>query len=81
MENYRSALHGEDTQWLGHTLRKHVGNITHSVLERTPQGNKIEGGPRQLTTILKEAGKLFNELRELARYRQYSKIFVDRLSF
>ena len=68
--------------WLGHTLRKPIGEIAHAALEWNPQGRRNRGRPKSTwrRSISRETGKSFSELRAIARNRNNWKILVDRLS-
>jgi len=58
-------------RWIGHTLRKGDGEITKAALLWNPQGNRKRGRPRNRwrRSVIKEAGRSWNELRFLAADR------------
>jgi hypothetical protein len=59
-------------RWIGHTLRKEDGEIPKAALLWNPQGNRKRGRPRNSwrRSVIKEAGRSWNELRFLAADRQ-----------
>jgi len=67
--------------WFGHTLRKEDGEIPNAVLLSNPQGNRKTGRPKNSwrRSIIKEAGRSWNELRFLAADRQKWKGLIDNL--
>jgi hypothetical protein len=67
--------------WIGHTLRKDDGEIPKAALPWNPQGNRKRGRPRNSwrSSVIKEAGRSWNELRFLAADRQKWKELVDNL--
>jgi len=68
-------------RWMGHTLRKEVGVIPKAPLLWNPQGNRKRGRPRNSwrRSVIKEAGRSWNELRFLAADRQKPKGLMDNL--
>ena len=68
-------------RWIGHTLRKEDGEIPKTALLRNPQGNRKRGRPKNSwrRSVIKEAGRSWNELMFLAADRQKWKEFVDNL--
>ena len=68
-------------RWIGHTLRKEDGEIPKAVLLWNPQGNRKRGRPRNrwIRSVIKEAGRSWNELRFLAADRRKWKGFIDNL--
>ena len=68
-------------RWIGHTLRKEDGEIPKAALLRNPQGNRKRGRPRNSwrRSVMKEAGRSWNELRFLAADRQKWKGLTDNL--
>jgi hypothetical protein len=57
---------------IGHTLRKEDGEILKAALLWNPQGSRKTGRPKNSwrRTVIKEAGRSWNELRCLADDRQ-----------
>lgn len=71
-------------KWIGHTLRKGVGDIARHALQWNPQGCRGRGRPRMSwrRTVDKEAnlvGKAWPELSRLAGNRVRWRQFVDDL--
>ena len=68
-------------RWIGHTLRKEDGEIPKEALLWNPQGNRKTGRPKNSwrRSIIKEAGRSWNELRFLATDRQKWKGLIDNL--
>jgi hypothetical protein len=68
--------------WIGHTLRKEDGEIPKAALLWNPQGSRKTGRPKNSwrRSVIKEAGRSWNELRLLAADRQNWKELVDNLS-
>ena len=68
-------------RWIGHTLRKEDGEIPKAALLWNPQGNRKRGRPRNSwrRSIIKEAGRSWNELRFLAADRRKWKGLIDYL--
>jgi len=68
-------------RWIGHTLRKEDGEIPKEALLWNPQGNRKTGRPKNSwrRSIIKEAGRSWNELRILATDRQKWKGLIDNL--
>jgi len=68
-------------RWIGHTLRKEDGETPKAALLWNPQGNKKRGRPRNRwrRSVIKEAGRSWNELRFLAADRQKWKGLIDNL--
>jgi hypothetical protein len=68
-------------RWIGHTLRKEVGEVSKAALLRNPQGSRKRGRPktswRRLVT--KEVGRSWNELRFLVADRQKWRELIDNL--
>jgi hypothetical protein len=57
--------------WIGHTLRKEYGAIPKVALQWNPQGSRKRGRPKNCwrRSVIKEAGRSWNELRFLAAHR------------
>jgi hypothetical protein len=57
--------------WIGHTLRKDEGEITKAALQWNSQGSRKRGRPKNSwrRSVIKEAGRRWNELRFLAADR------------
>ena len=68
-------------RWIGHTLRKEDGKIPKAALHWNPQGNRKKGRPKNSwrRSVIKEAGRSWNELRFLAADRQKWKRLIDNL--
>ena len=68
-------------RWIGHTLRREDGEIPKAALLWNPQGNRKRGRPRNSwrRSVIKEAGRSWNELRFLAADRQKWKGLMDNL--
>ena len=68
-------------RWVGHTLRKENGEIPKAALLWNPQGNRKRGRPRNSLrkSVIKEAGRSWNELSFLAADRQKWKGLIDNL--
>jgi len=68
-------------RWIGHTLRKEDGEIPKAALLWNPQRNRKRGRPRNSgrRSVIKEAGRNWNELRFLAADRQKWKGLIDNL--
>ena len=68
-------------RWIGHTLRKVDGEIPKAALLWNCQGNRKRGRPRNSwrRSVIKEAGRRWNELRFLAADRQKWKGPTDNL--
>ena len=66
-------------RWIGHTLRN--GEIPNSALLWNPHGNRKRGRPRNSwrESVIKEAGRSWNELRYLAADRRKRKGLIDNL--
>jgi hypothetical protein len=68
-------------RWIGHTLRKEEGEIPKASLLLNPQGSRKRGRPKKSwrRSVMKEAGRSWNELRFLAAERQKWKELIDNL--
>jgi hypothetical protein len=68
-------------RWIGHTLRKEDGEIPKAALLWNPRGNRKRGRPRNSwrRSVIKEAGRSWNELSCLAADRQKWKGLIDNL--
>ena len=67
--------------WTGHTLRKDDGEIPKAALQWNPQGSRKVGRPKNSwrRSVIKEAGKFWNDLRFPAADRQKWKELMDNL--
>ena len=67
-EDINLEIRKRKSRWIGHTLRKEDGEIPKAALLWNPQGNRKRGRPRNSwrRSIIKEAGRSWNELRFLA---------------
>ena len=63
-------------RWIGHTLRKEYGEVLWN-----PQGSRKRGRPKNSwrRSVIKEAGRSWNELRFLAADRQKWKGLINNL--
>jgi hypothetical protein len=70
-------------RWIGHTLRKEDREIPKVALLWNPQGNRMGGRSRNSwrRSVIKEAGRSWNELRFLAADRQEWKGLIDNICF
>jgi len=68
-------------RWFGHTLRKEDGEVPKAALLWNPQGNRKRGRPKNSwrRSVIKQAGRSWNELRFLAADRQKWKGLIDNL--
>ena len=68
-------------RWIGHTLRKEDGEIPKAAQHWNPQGNRKRGRPKNSwrRSVIKEAGRSWNELRFLAADRQKWKRLIDNV--
>jgi hypothetical protein len=66
---------------IGHTLRRGDGEIPKAALLWNPEGSWKIGRPRNSwrRTVIKEAGRSWNELRFLAADRQMWKDLIDHI--
>ena len=66
---------------IGHTLRKEDGEVPKAALLWNPQGNRKRGRPKNSwsRSVIKEAGRSWNELRFLAADRKKWKGLIDNL--
>jgi hypothetical protein len=65
-------------RWIGHTLRKEDGKIPKVALLWNPQGNGKKGRPKNSwrRSVIKEAGRSWNELRFLAADRSGKNLYT-----
>jgi len=82
-ENIHLEIRKRKFRWIGHTLRKEDGEIPKTALLWNLQGNRKRGRPRNSwrRSVIKEAGRSWNELRFLAADRQKWKGLIDNLFF
>ena len=80
-EDINLEIRKRKCRWIGHTLRKEDGEITKAALYWNPQGNRKRGRPKnsRRRSVIKEAGRSWNELRFLAADRQKWKRLIDNL--
>ena len=80
-KNINLEIRKRKCRWIGHTLRKEDGEIPKAALDWNPQGNKKRGRPKNSwrRSVIKEAGRSWNELRFLAADRQKWKRLIDNL--
>ena len=79
---YKCRNKKKKIKWIGHTLRKEDGVMPKAALLWNPHRNRKRGRPRKSwrRSVIKEAGRSWNELRFLAVDRQEWKGLVDNLS-
>jgi hypothetical protein len=64
--------------WIGHMRRRDDGEIPKAALQWNPQGSRKRGRQKnQRRSVIKEAGRSWNELSFLAPYREKWKEFID----
>ena len=75
------AVRKRKFRWIGHTLRKEDGEISKAVLLWNTQGSRKRGRLKNSwrRSVIKEAGRSWNELRFLAADRQKWKELIDKL--
>ena len=80
-EDINLEIRKRNFRWIGHTLRKEDGEIPKAALHWNPQGNRKRGRPKNSwrRSVIKEAGRSWNELRFLAADRQKWKRLIDNL--
>jgi len=80
-EDINLVIRKRKFRWIGHTLRKEDGEILKAALLWNPQGNRKRERPRNSwrRSVIKEAGRSWNELRFLAPDRQKWKGLIDSL--
>jgi hypothetical protein len=80
-EDIKLEIRKRKFRWTGHTLRKEYGEIPKSALLWNPQGSRNRGRPKKSwrRSVIKEAGRSWNELRFLEADRQKWKELVDHL--
>ena len=71
-------------RWIGHTLRKPTGSISHSCLKWNPQGHRSRGRPRitwrrEVEAEMGRVKKGWGDLKTLAGDRSEWRSFVDGL--
>ena len=68
-------------RWISHTLRKEDGDISKAAIHWNPQGNRKRGRPKNSwrRSVIKEAGRSWNELNFLAADRQKWQRLIDNL--
>jgi hypothetical protein len=70
--------------WIGHTLHKEAGAIEKTALEWNPQGYRKRDRPKRMwrRTIedkIRNTGRSWKEVREIAGDRNAWKLFMDAL--
>jgi hypothetical protein len=80
-EDIKLEIRKRKFRWIGHTLRKGDGEISKAALLWDPQGKRKRGRPRNSwrRSVIKEAGRSWNELRFLSADRQKWKGLTDSL--
>ena len=81
LEDINVEIRKRKFKWIGHTPRKEDGEIPKAALLCNPQGNRKRGRLRNSwrRSVIKEAGRSWNELRFLAAVRQKWKGLIDNL--
>jgi hypothetical protein len=76
---YKFRIRQRKFKWIGHTPRKEDGEITTAALLWNPQGSRkrVRTKNSWRKSVIKEAGRNWNELRFLVADRQKWKEFVD----
>ena len=82
-EDINAEIRKRKFGWIGHTLRKEDGEIPKAALLWNPQGNRKRGRPRNswIRSVIKEAGRSWNELSFLAADRQKWEGLIDNLCY
>jgi len=80
-ENTNLEIRKRKFRWIGHKLRKEYGEIPKASLHWNPHGNRKRGRQKNSwrKSVIKEAGRSWNELRFLAAGRQKWKRLIDNL--
>jgi hypothetical protein len=80
-EDINLEIRKRKVRWIGHKLRKEDGEIPKAALLWNPQGSRKRGRPKSTwrRSVIKEAGRSWNELSFLAADRQKWKELVDNL--
>jgi hypothetical protein len=67
---YKFKIRKRKFGWVGHTLRKDDGEIPKAALQWNPPGSRKRGRPKNSwrRSVIKEAGRSWNELRFQAAY-------------
>ena len=79
-EDINLEIRKREFRWIGHTLRKEDGEIPKAALLWNPQGSRKRGRPRnRRRSVIKEAGRSWNEVRFLAAIRQKWEELIDNL--
>jgi len=80
-EDVNLEIRKRKLRWIVHTQRKEDGEIPKAALLWNPQGSRKRGRPKNSwrTSVIKEVGRSWNELRFLAAERQKWKELIDNL--
>ena len=80
-EDVNLEIRKRKLRWIVHTQRKEDGEIPKAALLWNPQGSRKRGRPKNSlrTSVIKEVGRSWNELRFLAADRQKWKELIDNL--
>lgn len=83
-ERMKTVIKRRKWNWIGHTIRRPVGDIAKTALDWNPQGTRKRGRPKITwrRTVVNEAsaaGKEWSEVKALASNRVRWRLFVDAL--
>jgi hypothetical protein len=80
-EDINKKIRKRKFSWIGHTLRKEDGEKPKAALLWKPQGNRKRGRRRNSLrrSVVKEAGRSWNELRFFVADRRQWKGLIDNL--
>jgi hypothetical protein len=80
-EDINVEIRKRKIRWIGHILKKEDGEIPKAALLWNPQGNRKRGRLRnsRRRSVIKEAGRSWNELSFLAADRQKWKGVTDNV--
>ena len=83
-EQMKTLIKRRKWNWIGHTIRRPVGDIAKNALDWNPQGTRRRGRPknswkRTVANEASELGKTWNEVKALATNRVRWRLFVNAL--
>ena len=83
-EQMKAVIKRRKWNWIGHTVRRPVGDIAKTALDWNPQGTRKRGRPkitwkRTVVDEASKAGKTWTEVKALAQNRTRWRLFVDAL--